>query len=213
MRSCSNPRQGAICVSRARIGAIFEKERHDLLLLVVRTLRAARARRARADVERCRALPAVSRVHTSAPLEETADSLGAPRANRVMQRNRSGLVLVLDVRPRVEEELNHRPLFGRVPHPFRPGPGIARVMESGCSTPVLGVRISSRLDQRADGERPERRCREVEGCIAGVDLVRDGLHEALVGSARLRDLRRSLDEPRSRGVVREDGSKELDKGR
>jgi hypothetical protein len=86
-------------------------------------------------------------------------------------------------------------------------------MESGCSTPIHGVRVSSRPDQRADGERPERRRREMEGCIAGVDLVRDFLHEPLVDGARLRDLRRSSDEPHGGGIIRDDGSKKLDQGR
>jgi hypothetical protein len=55
-------------------------------------------------MERARALPAVSRVHTSAALEEAANGLGTPRANRAMQSSRVRLVLVLDIRPRIEEE-------------------------------------------------------------------------------------------------------------
>ena len=146
----------------------MEKELHDLLLLGARSLRAARARRTRTDVERGRALPAVSRVHTSATLEETANGLGTPCANRAMEWGRPCLVLMLDVRAGGEEELNHRPLFGRVPRLSRLGPRIARIMESGCATPILSVRVSSSLDQRADGERPERGRREVERRISDV---------------------------------------------
>ena len=75
---------------------------------------------------------------------------------------------MLDVRPGVEEERNHRPLFGRVPRLSRLGPRIARIMESGCSTPILGVRVSSSFDQRPDGEGPERGRREVERRISDV---------------------------------------------
>ena len=138
----SNPRKVSIRVPRARIGSILEKDLHDLLLLGARSLRAGRARRMRNDVERGRALPAVSRVHTSAALEETADGLGTPCANRSMQWSRARLVLVLDVRPRVEKELNHRPLFGRVPRLSCLGPRIARVVERGFATPILGVRVA-----------------------------------------------------------------------
>src|SRR4029453_18328972 len=112
--------------------------------------------------------PAVSRVHTSAALEETANGLGTPRANRAMQWSRIRLVLVLDVRASVKEELNHRSLFGRVPRLSRPGPRIARIMESGCPTTILGVRISSSFDQRPDSERPERRCRQMESRISDI---------------------------------------------
>src|SRR5437762_14214081 len=80
----SNPRQVSVRVGRARIGAVLQKELHDLFLLGARSLRAARARRTRTDVERGRALPAVSRVHTSAALEETPNGLGTPCANRAM---------------------------------------------------------------------------------------------------------------------------------
>src|SRR5206468_5853194 len=83
-RLSSNPREVSIRVPRARIGAVLEKELHDLLLLGARSLRAGRARRTRTDVERGRALPAVSRIHTSATLEETANGLGTSCANRAM---------------------------------------------------------------------------------------------------------------------------------
>jgi len=58
----SNPREVSIRVPRARIRSILEKDLHDLLLLGARSLRAARARRMRDDVERGRALPAVQPV-------------------------------------------------------------------------------------------------------------------------------------------------------
>ena len=151
----------------ARIGAVLEKELHDLLLLRVRSFRAARTRRMRRDVERGRALPAVSRVDTSAALEQTANGLGTPRANRAMQRRRTRLLLVLDVRSRIEEALNHRPLLGRVPR-LPVGPCIARVMQRGRTAPILGVRVGASFDQRPDGERPERRRGEMERRIPGV---------------------------------------------
>src|SRR3954449_1967286 len=138
-RSSSNAREDSIRVLRARIGAVSKKELHDRLLLGARALRAARARRTRPDVERGRALAPVSRVHTSAPLEETADSFGTSCANRAMECSRACLVLMLDVRPGVEEQLNYRSLSGRVPRLSRLGPRIARIVESGCSTPILGV--------------------------------------------------------------------------
>ena len=78
----SNPREVSVRVRRTRIGAVLQKELHDLFLLGARSLRAARARRTRTDVERGCALPAVSRVHASATLEETANGLGASCANR-----------------------------------------------------------------------------------------------------------------------------------
>jgi hypothetical protein len=85
-----------------------------------------------------------------------------------MQWSRASLVLVLDVRPSAEKELNHRPLFGRVPRLSCRGPRIAGVVESGCATPILGVRVSSSFDQRPDGEGPERGRREVERRISDV---------------------------------------------
>src|SRR4029450_988384 len=126
----------------------------------------------RSNVERGRALPAVSRVHTSAALEETANGLWTPCANRAMQWSRARLVLVLDVRPSVEQELNQRPLFGRVPRLSRLGPRIARIMESGCSAPILGVRVRSSFDQRPDCERQKRGRREVEGRISDIQRGR-----------------------------------------
>jgi hypothetical protein len=130
-----------------------------------------------------------------------------------MQWSRACLVLVLDVRPSVEQELNHRPLFGRVPRLSRLGPRIARIMESGCSTPILGVRVSSSFDQRPDRERQKRGRREVERRISDIQLVRDFLHETLVGDARLRDLGPRSYEPHCLGFVGDDSSQELDKGR
>jgi len=168
VRLSSNLREVSIGVSGVRVGSVLEKELHDLLLLGARPFRAARARRMRDDVERRRALPAVSRIHASAALEETANGLGTPCANRAMQWSRARFILVLDVRPGVEKALNHRPLFGRVPGLSRLGSRVARVMESRCSTPILGVRVSSGCDQRLDGERPERRSREVERRISDV---------------------------------------------
>src|SRR5262249_50689270 len=167
-RSSSHSREVSFRVSRVRIGSVLMKELHDLLLLGPRSSRSARARRMRNDVERGRALPAVSRINASAALGETANGLGTPCAHRAMQWSRARLVLALDVRPGVEEELNHRPLFGRVPRRSRLRPRIARIMESGGSTPILGVRVSSGFEQRADSERPERRSREVERRISDV---------------------------------------------
>ena len=85
-----------------------------------------------------------------------------------MEWSRARLVLVLDVGPRVKKEPNHRPLFGGVPGLSRLGPRIARVVERGCATPILGVRVSSSFDQRPDGKRPECGCREVERRISDV---------------------------------------------
>ena len=95
---------GVPCV---RIGAVLQQELYDLPLLGVRAFRAARARRMRGDVEKRRALSAVRRIHTSAALEETANGLRTPCANRTMQRRRARLVLALDIRACVEQELNH----------------------------------------------------------------------------------------------------------
>jgi len=164
----SNPREVSVRVPRARIGPVFEKELLDLLLLGARSLRAARARRMCHEVERGRALPAVSRIHASAAFQETANSLGTPCANRAMQRSRARLVLALDVRSSAKEKLDHRPLFGRVPCSSRLGPRIARIVERGCATPILGVRVSSGFDQSSDCERPERGRREMEGRVADV---------------------------------------------
>ena len=92
----------------------------------------------------------------------------------------------LDVRPSVEEQLNHRPLFGRIPRLSRLGPRIARIVERGCATPIFGVWVSSGLDQSSDCERPERGRREMERRIADVQLVRDFLHETLeIGRAHV----------------------------
>src|SRR5262249_12890627 len=129
---------------------------------------AARARRMRHEVERGRALPAVSRVRTGAALQETTNGLGTPCANRAMQWSGARLVLALDVRPSVEEHPNHGPLFGRIPRLSRLGPRIARIVERGCATPIFGVRVSSGFDQSSDCERPERGRREMERCIADV---------------------------------------------
>ena len=104
----------------AGIRSVLEQEPHDLLLLGARALRAARARRIRCEVERGRPLPAVRRVRTSAALEETANGLGTPCANGAMQRGRARLVLVLDVGPCVEEELNHRSLRRTGSTSYRP---------------------------------------------------------------------------------------------
>src|SRR5262245_58487526 len=111
----SHPRQLSIRVPRTRIGAVLEKELNDLLLLGACSFRSARAGRPCTDVEWRRTLPAVDRVHARAALEETANGLGAACTNGAMQWSRARLVLVLDVRPGIEEELNHRPLFRRVP--------------------------------------------------------------------------------------------------
>src|SRR3954469_11995373 len=93
--------------ARARIGAVVAKELHDLLLLGVRTLRAAGARRMHGEMESGRTLLAVGRVRTSAAFEETANGLRTSCANRAMQRSGARLVLLLDVRAGIEEELNH----------------------------------------------------------------------------------------------------------
>ena len=164
----SNSREVSVRVPRARIGAVLDQEFLDLLLLGACSLRAARARRMRYEVERGRALPAVSRIHASAAFQETANSLGTPCANRAMQRSRARLVLALDVRSSAKEKLDHRPLFGRVPCSSRLGPRIARIVERGCATPILGVRVSSGFDQSSDCERPERGRREMEGRVADV---------------------------------------------
>jgi hypothetical protein len=155
----------------------------------------------------------VTRVDTSAALEQTANGLGTPRANRAMQWSRARLVLVLEVRPGVEEALDHRSLFGRIPHLSGLGPRIARVVKRGCATPILGVRVSSGFDERPDGERPERGGREMERRIADVQLMRNFLHEPLFADARLRDLGRRSDEPHGLGFVRDDRSEELGKNR
>src|SRR5262245_31625172 len=123
--SGSDPREVSVRVPRATIGSIVEQELHDFLLFGACSLYAARARRMRHDVERRRALPAVSCVHTSAALEETTNGLGTPCANRAMQWSCARLVLVLDVRAGVEQELNHRPLVRRVPRFSRLWPHIA----------------------------------------------------------------------------------------
>jgi hypothetical protein len=86
-------------------------------------------------------------------------------------------------------------------------------MERGCSAPIPGVRVSSSFDQRPGRERPERGRREVERRISDIQLVRDFLHETLVGDARLRDLGHRSYEPHRIGFVGDDSSEELDKGR
>src|SRR6185312_10855525 len=95
------PRQASLCVPRATIGSVSEQKLQDLLLLGVRSLRAARARRVRDDVQRSRTLTAVPRIHTSAALEKTANGFRTPRANRAMQWSRASFVLLLDVRASV----------------------------------------------------------------------------------------------------------------
>jgi len=192
---------------------VIEKDLHDLLLLGARSLRAARARRMHDDVERSRALPAVRRVDTSAALEETANGLRTACANRAMQWSCTRPVLVLDVRAGVEEELNHRPLGGLVRGHSRIGTRIARVMKSDGSTPIFGVRVCSSVDERSDGERPERRRREMQRRIADVQLVRHFLYETLVGDARPRDFGLRADEPHRFGFVGHDRSEELVQGR
>ena len=56
----------------------MEKEFLDFLLFGARSLRAARARRMPSNVEKGGAVPAVSRVHSSATLQETANCYGTP---------------------------------------------------------------------------------------------------------------------------------------
>ncbi len=129
---------------------------------------AARARGTRTDVKRGSALPAVSCVHTRSALQETANGLGAPCPDRPMQWSHAGLVLVLDVGSGIEEELDYQALFRRIPRLPRPGPCIARVMESGCSTSILSVLVSSSVDQSFDHERAESRRGNVERRISGV---------------------------------------------
>jgi len=85
----SDPREGSFRIPHERIGTVLEKELLNLLPLGARSLRAARARRVRNDVERGCALSTVSRVHTSAALQETANGLGTPCANRAMQWSRA----------------------------------------------------------------------------------------------------------------------------
>ena len=147
---------------------MLEKELHDLLLLCARSVRAARASRNRRDVERGCALSAMSRVHTSAALEETQHGLGTPSTNRAMQWSRASFVLVFDVRSSVEEALNHRSLVGWVPRLPGLWPRIARIVESGGSTPILGVRVSSTFDERPDGEWPEGGRRKVQRRVSDV---------------------------------------------
>jgi len=62
----------------------------------------------RSGVKEGRVITPVGHVDTSAALEETANGLGTPRANRAMQRGCARLVLVLDVRPGFEEEISRR---------------------------------------------------------------------------------------------------------
>jgi hypothetical protein len=71
-------RESSVRTLRARIGSVLEKERDDLVLVGARALHAARAGRVRHGVERCRALPALTRVHTSAALEEAVERLVLP---------------------------------------------------------------------------------------------------------------------------------------
>src|SRR5262245_55525573 len=156
-----------------------------------------------------RALPAMSRVHTSAALEETANGLGTPRANRAMERSRARLVNVLDLRASVEEQLDHGHLRGGVPRLTALWPRVARIMQSDCAPPILGVRGSSRFYQRRDGVRPECRRRKVEGRISDVQLVRDFRHETLIGHARLRDRGRRSYKPDRVSFVGDDSREEL----
>ncbi|HTM32507.1 MAG TPA: hypothetical protein VL263_14450 [Vicinamibacterales bacterium] len=110
----------------------------------------------------------MSRAHTRAALEKTANSLGTPCPDRPMQWSRTGFVLVLDVGSGIEEELDYQSLLRRIPRLPRPGPCIARVMERGCSTSILSVVVSSSVDKGFDNERPESRRGNVERRVAGV---------------------------------------------
>src|SRR5262245_12734502 len=161
-------REGALCIARPRVGPVLKQQVDDLQLFGARSFGAASARRMRNDVERGGALAAVRGVHASAVLEETANRLGAPCANRAMERSRARLVQMLDVRPGSEKEFNHRSLFRRVPRLSGLRPRIARVVERGGFAPVLGVAVASRRDARFDDERPKRGRREMERGIADV---------------------------------------------
>lgn len=182
---------------------------HDFLLLDVSSLRAACAGRMRRQVENRRALAAVTCVRASAMLEETANRLGTSRANRTMEWSSARLVPVLDVGSGGEEELNDRPLFGRVPRRSRLGPRIARIVQRGGSTPILGVRVGACFDERSDGERPQRCGREVKRRISDVQLMRNVLHEAILPDARLRKLRCRSYEPHRFRFIGDDSSEEL----
>ena len=107
------------------------------------------------------------RGHTSASLEEAADSFYTSRADGAMQRRRASLVLVLDVRARANEELDHRALLRRIPRRGI-GPGIARVVQRDGASPIRRVRVGASVDQRLDDERPESSGREVKRRVSGV---------------------------------------------
>src|ERR1044071_9127069 len=102
------------------------------------------------------------RLHTSAVLEETANGPRTSRANGAMERRRARLVRVFDVRAGLEQQLNHRRLRRWIPCLPGLGPWIARVMKCERPTPIPGVRVRSSVNQRLDGERPERGRREMQ---------------------------------------------------
>ncbi len=83
-------------------------------------------------------------------------------------------------------------------------------MESGCSTPILGVRVSSSFDERPDGERPQCGRRKVERRISDVYVVRDFFHETLVGDTRPRDLGRRSYEPHRLRFVGDDSGEDFE---
>jgi len=79
-------------------------------------------------------------------------------------------------------------------------------------TPILGVHVGARFDQRRDRERPERGRREVQRGVPDVQLMHV-LDETLDGDARPRELGRRSDEAHRPGLVGDDRGEELVKRR
>ena len=145
--------------------------------------------------------------HTSAALEETADGLGTPCANRAC----SGAAPALSLCPmstQRREGLNHD-LFGRVPRLSCLGPRIARVVESGCATPILGVQS---LQLRSAPRRQAASARTARwsaiSTVTGAGRPRDGPRRHTTAQSRA-----SLMRPHRLGFVGDDSIEELDKGR
>src|SRR5581483_12069321 len=102
--------------------SVFEEERDDRFLLGARSLRAAGARAHLREAERRRALLPVARVDRRSPLEERAHGFGAASAHGAVERHGARLLDVVDLRPGVEEERDHRAL--RSPALAGPGPRV-----------------------------------------------------------------------------------------
>jgi hypothetical protein len=187
-----------------------EEELRDLSLLSECPFRTARPGRIRGNMKRSRALPAVSRVYARTALQQTANRLRTPGANRAMQWSGARLVLVLDVGPGIEDPLDDRALFRGVPRLSRSGSSIARIVQCGRPAAILGVGVRPSFEQRLDRQGAEGGGGQVKSGVSYVQLVRNFLDETLARGSRARDLWRRSDESYRAGFVGDDSREELD---